>query len=433
MSSSGSGTLTSRSIRPRIIASSSVSRRPSPSLAGCGAIARRCASCNSSSRMTSARAACCHAAIGFDAAWCCISRTIASRAIVTPFTLTVTGFPVGICAWTEQVVIVLLRRFHLARPPCAHHLIATPADIPDRRAPDVYEAGEREHQEDRHAEGEMQLEQQRHVEDQRGDARLQLQDALRPGHERNHHMAVEMLQGNVNGGEPKRELRIEDQQDRDIAERRGGANAGVEQPAMHQQRDADEAHDAGYAANADCHPLLEGVRDAERFEDPDRRQQAAEVAKEDDQDADMEQVGAPGQLPAAQELTRSAAPGVLLAVEAQHAAEQEHGQAEIGIPAENDVIDQFGHDLSPHWRGGTAGDAAGMSGAGRKPPRIRAISPSLQPSLAPGPKVTCSSSQAASSAAKSLASGSGRVSSAATSDSFGLAAASATSARNTAS
>src|SRR5674476_400200 len=64
----------------------------------------------------------------------------------------------------------------------------------------------------------------------------------------------------------------------------------------------------------------------------------------------MEQIGAPGQLAAAQQLTRSAAPGVLLAVEAQHAAEQEYGQAEIGIPAENDVIDQFGHDLSPHWR-----------------------------------------------------------------------------------
>src|SRR5450759_368074 len=44
-----------------------------------------------------------------------------------------------------------------------------------------------------------------------------------------------------------------------------------------------------------------------------------------------------------------------------------------------------------------------MSGAGRRPPRIRAISPSLQPSLAPGPKVTCSSSQVASSATKSLA------------------------------
>src|ERR1035437_671231 len=134
------------------------------------------------------------------------------------------------------------------------------------------------------------------------------------------------------------------------------------------------------------------------------------MTEENNQDADMEQIGAPGQLAAAQKLTRSAAPGVLLAVEAQHAAEQEHGQAEIGIPAENDVIDQFGHDLSPHWRGGTVGAAAGPAGAGRKPPRIRAINPSLQPSLAPGPKVTCSSCQAASRAAMSAASGSGSAS-----------------------
>src|SRR5476649_2681410 len=156
-----------------MIASSSVSRRPSPSLSGCAAIARRRASCNSSSRMTSARAACCQAAIGLGAAWCCISRTIASRAIATPFTLTVTGFPVGICAWAEQVVTRLLGRFQPAHRPRAHHLIAAPADIPDRRAPDVYEAGEREYQEDRHAEGEVQLEQQRHFEDDRRDARLQ--------------------------------------------------------------------------------------------------------------------------------------------------------------------------------------------------------------------------------------------------------------------
>ena len=228
--------------------------------------------------------------------------------------------------------------------PRAHHLIAAPADIPDRRAPDVHQAGEREDQEDRHAEREVHLEEQRYAEDQRGNARLQQQDALRPGHEGHHHVAVEMLQRDSDGGEAERELDIEDQQDRDIAERRGGADARVEQPAMHQQRNADETHDAGNAADADRHPLLEGVRNAERLEDPDRRQQAAEMAEEDDQDADMEQIGAPGQLPAAQQLARSAAPGVLLAVEAQHAAEQEHGQAEIGIPAEDDVIDQIAHD-----------------------------------------------------------------------------------------
>src|SRR5664280_2243196 len=151
-----------------MMASSSVSRRPSASLIGSGVTPIWCARCNSSSRMTSARAACCHAAIGFGAAWCCISRTIASRAIETPLTLTAAGFPAGICAWAEQVVIVLLRRFQPARPPRAHHLIAASADIPDRRAPNVHQASEREQQEDRHAEGEMHFEDQRHAEDQYG-------------------------------------------------------------------------------------------------------------------------------------------------------------------------------------------------------------------------------------------------------------------------
>ncbi len=233
-----------------------------------------------------------------------------------PLTLTAAGRPAGICAWAEQA-----HRGHSADitprdPPRAHHLIAAPAEIPDRRAPDVHQAGEREHQEDRHAEREMQLEQQRHIEDQRGDARLQQQNALRPGHERHHHMAVEVLQRDVDGGQAQRELGIEQQQDRDVAERGRGADARVEQPAMHQQRNADEAHDAGDTADADRHPLLEGVRDAERLEDPDRRQQSAEMAEEDDQDADVEQVRTPGQLPAAQKLARSAAPSVLLAVEA---------------------------------------------------------------------------------------------------------------------
>ena len=177
---------------------------------------------------------------------------------------------------------------------------------------------------------------------------------------------------------------------------------------MHQQRDADEAHDAGDAADDDRHPLLEGVRDAERVEHPDRRQQTDEMAEEDDENADMEQVRAPHQLPAAQQLARAAAPRVLLAVEAQPAAEQEHGEAEIGIPAEHDVDDQCRAWSFPYWRGGMARVAAGMSGRGAQPPRTWAISLSLQPSLAPGPNSTGSSSQAASSAARSIGVGIGQ-------------------------
>ena len=53
--------------------------------------------------------------------------------------------------------------------------------------------------------------QNRALERRLRDARLQGQDALRPGHERYHHMAVEVLQRNRDGGEAERELRIEDQ------------------------------------------------------------------------------------------------------------------------------------------------------------------------------------------------------------------------------
>src|SRR6185312_6349828 len=87
----------------------------------------------------------------------------------------------------------------------------------------------------------------------------------------------------------------------------------------------------------------ESVRDAEGVEHPDRRQEADEMAGEDDENADMEQVRTPHQLAAAQKLRRARAPRVLLAVEAQQAAEQEHGEADIRIPAEDDIVDQFAH------------------------------------------------------------------------------------------
>ena len=48
---------------------------------------------------------------------------------------------------------------------------------------------------------------------------------------------------------------------------------------MEEQRDADEADEAGDAADDDRQHLLEAVRDAERVEHPDRRQQADEMAE----------------------------------------------------------------------------------------------------------------------------------------------------------
>ena len=123
--------------------------------------------------------------------------------------------------------------------------------------------------------------------------------------------------------------------------------------AMRQQSDTDQAEYAGDAANDDGHHLLEAVADADDIEHPDRRQQPDEMTEEDHEDADVEQVRAPHQLAPPQELARSRLPRVLLAIEAQQTAEQEHGQAQVGIPAEHDVIDGVAHGslLRRGWSG----------------------------------------------------------------------------------
>src|SRR5512147_401440 len=75
----------------------------------------------------------------------------------------------------------------------AHHLIAAPPEVPDRRAPHMDETGEREDEEDRHAEEEVQLEDRISVRNERRHPRSERQDPLRPGHELHHLLPVEML------------------------------------------------------------------------------------------------------------------------------------------------------------------------------------------------------------------------------------------------
>lgn len=48
----------------------------------------------------------------------------------------------------------------------SHDLVAWPAEIPDRCAPDVHEPREREDEKDRHAEEEMRLEERVHIRDE---------------------------------------------------------------------------------------------------------------------------------------------------------------------------------------------------------------------------------------------------------------------------
>ena len=67
---------------------------------------------------------------------------------------------------------------------------------------------------------------------------------------------------------PSSELGEQQQQDSDVAEGRGGADARIEQAPVGQQRDADQAEDAGDAADHDRHQLLEAVADADRRRTP---------------------------------------------------------------------------------------------------------------------------------------------------------------------
>src|SRR5690606_15721303 len=101
--------------------------------------------------------------------------------------------------------------------------------------------------------------------------------------------------------------------------------------------------DTGDAADDERGELLEAMADAERVDHRHRRQQADEMAGEQDEDAHVEQVRSDHHLPAAQELARLRAPAILARVEAQDAADDEDGDGEIGIPAERELIDEFVH------------------------------------------------------------------------------------------
>src|SRR6478672_2092238 len=158
---------------------------------------------------------------------------MASRAIVTPLTLTVTGFPAGNWTCTEQDMRLLRRDWTAARncfapAIAAHDLIAAPAEVPDRRAPDVHKTGEREDEEERHPEEQMRLEDRMRVRDEVGDAGLQRENSLRPGHELDHLMTIKMVERNADRRKPEDKLRIKQQEDRYIAKGRGLADPRVE-------------------------------------------------------------------------------------------------------------------------------------------------------------------------------------------------------------
>src|SRR5258707_1095540 len=83
-----------------------------------------------------------------------------------------------------------------------------------------------------------------------------------------------------------------------------------------------------------------------------RRQQADEMASEDRQDADMEAVAADKEQAAPQQLAGAGAPGILFAVEADHAANEEDAERHIGVEAKENLIEIVEHSAISHrmWR-----------------------------------------------------------------------------------
>ena len=119
----------------------------------------------------------------------------------------------------------------------ADHLIAAPAEIPDRRAPHMDEPREREDEEDRHAEEQMQLEDRdwrRRPATPTPGCRVRMPCAQVMNFTISWPSRWLSETGMV--ARPEEQLRVEQQQDGDVAEGGGVADARIEQAPMHQER-----------------------------------------------------------------------------------------------------------------------------------------------------------------------------------------------------
>src|SRR5215469_7875441 len=217
-----------------------------------------------------------------------------------------------------------------------------------------------------------------------------------------------MVGRDEDAAQPQQQLRQKQNQHGNVGKARSMPYPGIRKPAVQQHYQPHEAHHARNTADRHGQKLLGGMGDAKRLENKDGRQQPACMAQEDHQDADMKQIAAPDQLAAAQKLAGLAAPAILLAVEADDAADQADRDADVRIDPEQEAVDCVRHASAP------------------LPVILRRIASARgHPSVlaSPGPKRTSASSQARSTAARSLGSSSGTLISSATASGSGWAAA----------
>ena len=225
-------------------------------------------------------------------------------------------------------------------PPCAlslsplpHHLIR-PHRIRHRRAPDMHQPAEWEHQEHGDAEEDVQLEQETDLGNE-GDrfGGIEGHDIPRPAHQVQHVMPIRVHQRHRNRDEAKNQLRVEQQQDEDVHPRAVGPHSRIGQPPLEQHGQTDEAQNTGKAARDDGENLLGSGGDTKGVEDFRRGQQANEMAEEQQQNPNVEQVAGQPHVFLIEHLAGMGLPGELIAVEARQAAEQKHRPGQIGINA----------------------------------------------------------------------------------------------------
>ena len=190
----------------------------------------------------------------------------------------------------------------------------------------------------------MQLEHQRHIGDLIRRASAEGKDALRPVHELDHFMSVEVLHRQRDRGEAKGQLRPQQQDDHVVGKAGRGADARVEEAAVDQQGGPDDPQHPGKTARDNRQQLLGPVTDPQRVEHGDRGQQAHHVTSKDHQHAKVEQDRPDDQLLAAQELARSGAPRIGLAIITDHRPHREDGECDVGIDPEQQVVDEFSHE-----------------------------------------------------------------------------------------
>lgn len=221
----------------------------------------------------------------------------------------------------------------------AHDLVGA-YGITEREAPDVHQTGEWEEQEDRHAEQQVQSEDHLGARHQLG-LRREQHDALGPVCQCHHRVgiAVRSVAGRDYGGGE-----AEDQGDHQPGEDEGirGASCcahpwiGYAADPQHTATNQAEQTEKAAAVHGDV--LFAEHRQFDRLPQRIGGQQADQMAEEDTDDADVEEVARQHHPLAGEELGRVGLPGVLLAVEADPAADEKDRQRDVGKDAEEKII-----------------------------------------------------------------------------------------------